>query len=63
MVSGIDQENHVNIDLTGQARCAGGFSKPASQMRPTAVIAETPARVAVIGAEIAPRGKVSRDTA
>jgi hypothetical protein len=63
MVSGIDQENHVNIDVPGQARCAGGFVKPASQMRLTAVIAETPARVAVIRAEIAPRATVSRDTA
>jgi uncharacterized Zn-binding protein involved in type VI secretion len=63
MVSGRDQENHANIDGPGQARRAGGFSKPASQMRPTAVIAETPARVAVIGAEIAPRGTASRDTA
>jgi hypothetical protein len=32
-------------------------------MRPTAVIAEMPARVAVIHAEIAPRATVSRDTA
>ena len=63
MVSGIDQENHVNIDLVGQARCAGGFVKPCSQMRLTAVIAETPARIAVIHAEIAPRATASRDTA
>jgi len=32
-------------------------------MRLTAVIAETPACIAVIRAEIAPRGKASRDTA
>jgi hypothetical protein len=63
MVSGRDQENHVNIDRPGQARYAGGFVKRSSQMRLTAVIAETPARVAVIGAEIAPRGTASRDTA
>jgi hypothetical protein len=63
MLSGRDQEKHANIDGPCQAGCAGGFVKPASQMRLTAVIAETPARVAVIGAEIAPRGTASRDTA
>ena len=63
MVSGRDQENHVNIDRPGQARYAARFVKRSSQMRLTAVIAETPARVAVIGAEIAPRGTASRDTA
>jgi hypothetical protein len=59
MVSGGDQENHANIYGPGQARYAGGFVKRSSQMRLTAVIAETPTLIA----ETAPRGTVSRDTA
>ena len=39
MVSGRDQANHANMDGSGQAGCAGGFVRPASQMRLTAVIA------------------------
>jgi hypothetical protein len=39
MVSGIDQEKHVNIDVASQEGCVGGFVKPTSQMRQRAVIA------------------------